>query len=58
MHAGGRAYQNMSPQLTHRYTDAAVALFQKVINGEPYELDTGAVDVDKAGLAAAEKGHA
>lgn len=44
-----------SPQLTHRYTDAAVALFRKVINGEPYELDTGAVDIDKAALAAAAK---
>ncbi|HDR9100080.1 TPA: SIR2 family protein [Burkholderia vietnamiensis] len=45
-----------SPQLTHRYTDAAVDLFRKVIKGEPYELDTGAVDVDKAALAAAAKG--
>ncbi|KWH15126.1 SIR2 family protein [Burkholderia multivorans] len=44
-----------SPQLTHRYTDAAVDLFRKVINGEPYELDTGAVDIDKAALAAAAK---
>ena len=41
-----------SPQLTHRYTDAAVDLFRKVINGEPYEIDTGAVDIDKAALAA------
>lgn len=44
-----------SPQLTHRYTDAAVDLFRKVINGEPYELDTGAVDIDKAAIAAAAK---
>lgn len=44
-----------SPQLTHRYTDAAVDLFRKVISGEPYELDTGIVDVDKAALAAAAK---
>ncbi|QIL74025.1 SIR2 family protein (plasmid) [Diaphorobacter sp. HDW4B] len=42
-----------SPQLTHRYTDAAVDLFQKVVNGEPYDLDTGAVEIDKAALAAA-----
>ncbi|MDB5989878.1 MAG: SIR2-like domain protein [Herbaspirillum sp.] len=40
-----------SPQLTHRYTDAAVDLFRKVINGEPYELDTGEVDIDKAAVA-------
>lgn len=44
-----------SPQLTHRYTDAAVDLFRKVINGEAYELDTGAVDIDKAALAQAAK---
>lgn len=44
-----------SPQLTHRYTDAAVDLFRKVINGEAYELDTGAVDVDKTALATATK---
>jgi len=36
-----------SPQLTHRYTDAAVDLFRKVINGEEYEIDMGAVDVEK-----------
>lgn len=35
-----------SPQLTHRYTDAAVDLFRKVDSGEPYELDTDAVDID------------
>ncbi|MES2714641.1 MAG: SIR2 family protein [Pseudomonadota bacterium] len=45
-----------SPQLTHRYTEAAVDLFRKVIKGEPYELDTGAVNVDKAAVAAATKG--
>jgi hypothetical protein len=44
-----------SPQLSHRYTDAAVDLFRKVINGEPYEIDTGAVDIDKAAVAAAAK---
>ncbi len=47
-----------SPQLTHRYTEAAVDLFRKVINGEPYELDTGAVDIDKAAFAAAAKSTA
>ncbi|KVC62853.1 hypothetical protein WI73_24830 [Burkholderia ubonensis] len=47
-----------SPQLTHRYTDAAVDLFRKVISGEPYEIDTGAVDIDKAALAAAAKSAA
>lgn len=41
-----------SPQLTHRYTDAAVDLFRKVINGQPYELDTGVVEIDKAAVAA------
>jgi len=46
---------HMSPQITHRYTDAAVDLFQRVLNGEPYELDTGAVDIDKSALAAATK---
>lgn len=35
-----------SPQLTHRYTDAAVDLFRKVINGEKYEIDMGAVDIE------------
>lgn len=47
-----------SPQLTHRYTDAAVDLFRKVIKGDPYELDTGAVDIDKDALAVAAKGAA
>lgn len=42
-----------SPQLTHRYTDAAVDLFRKVINGDLYELDTGEVNVDKAAVTAA-----
>jgi hypothetical protein len=45
-----------SPQLTHRYTDAAVDLFRKVINGELYEVDTGAVEIDKAAFAPATKG--
>lgn len=36
-----------SPQLTHRYTDAAVDLFRQVINGEEYEIDMGAVDIEK-----------
>lgn len=36
-----------SPQLTHRYTDAAVDLFRKVINGEEYEIDMGVVDIEK-----------
>lgn len=40
-----------SPQMAHRYTDAAVDLFRKVINGEPYDLDTGAIDIDKVALA-------
>ena len=47
-----------SEQLTHRYTDAAVDLFRKVLKGEAYELDTGKVDVDKAAVAAASKGSA
>lgn len=42
-----------SQQLTHRYTDAAVDLFKKVLNGDEYELDTGVVEVDKAAIAAA-----
>jgi hypothetical protein len=37
-----------SQQLTHRYTEAAVDLFRKVINGEPYEIDQGEVDVGKS----------
>lgn len=41
-----------STQLTHRYTEAAIDLFRKVISGEPYELDTGAVDVNKGTPAA------
>ncbi|MEQ4617829.1 MAG: SIR2 family protein [Corticimicrobacter sp.] len=36
-----------SPQLTHRYTDAAVDLFRKVINGEECEIDIGAIDIEK-----------
>ena len=45
-----------SPQLTHRYTDAAVDLFRKVLKGEAYEVDTGVVEVDKVAVAAASKG--
>ncbi|WP_245801303.1 SIR2 family protein [Pollutimonas bauzanensis] len=41
-----------SPQLAHRYTDAAVDLFRKVVNGDPYDVDTGTVQVDK-GVAGA-----
>lgn len=40
-----------SPQLTHRYTDAAVDLFKRFVAGEEYELDTGIVTVDKAAVA-------
>jgi SIR2-like domain len=46
-----------SQQLTHRYTDAAVDIFRKVINGQHYDLDTGEVEVDKAAVAAAAKGE-
>ncbi|MGN4155927.1 SIR2 family protein, partial [Burkholderia gladioli] len=46
-----------SPQLTHRYTDAAVDLFRKVINGELYELDTSVVDIDKTALLKAAAGE-
>lgn len=36
-----------STQLTHRYTQAAVDLFKKVIAGEKYELDTSVISNDK-----------
>jgi len=32
----------------HRYTDAAVDLLRRVLNGEPYELDEQPVDPEKA----------
>lgn len=44
-----------SLQLTHRHTDAAVDVFRNVINGQPYELDTGEGDIDKVAVAAAAK---
>jgi hypothetical protein len=44
-----------SPQLTHRYTEAAVDLFKKVKAGEKYELDTSVVNVDKVAIASATK---
>jgi hypothetical protein len=36
-----------SGQMGHRYTDAAVDLLRKVLNGEEYHIDEGTVDVDK-----------
>ena len=44
-----------SPQLTHRYTEAAVDLFKKVIAGEKYELDTSVVNIDKVAVTSATK---
>lgn len=44
-----------SPQLTHRYTEAAVDLFKKVIAGEKYELDTSVVNIEKVPVASATK---
>lgn len=44
-----------SSQLAHRYTDAAIDLFRKVINGEHYELDTGTVDIGEPAIAAGAK---
>lgn len=44
-----------SPQLTHRYTEAAVDLFKKIQAGEKYVLDTSVVNVDKAAIASAKK---
>lgn len=41
-----------SEQLFHKYTDAAVDLLRKVLNGEEYQIDTGTVDADV--IAAAE----
>lgn len=36
-----------SENWTHKYTDAAVDLLRKVLNGDLYELDTGLVDAEK-----------
>jgi hypothetical protein len=36
-----------SDNWTHKYTEAAVDLLRKVLNSEPYELDTGLVDAEK-----------
>jgi hypothetical protein len=44
---------HMSAQLSHRYTDAAVDLLRKVLNGEDYAVDKGTVDVTKITAAAA-----
>jgi len=35
---------NKSDQLVHRYTDAAVDLLRKVLNGEKYEIDVDALN--------------
>lgn len=51
----GMKLGHKSQQLSHRYTDAAVALFRKVMQGEQYEIDTGAVNIDKAAVVAATK---
>jgi hypothetical protein len=42
-----------SPGLSHRYTDAAVDLLRRVLNGDQYQLDTGTVDVEEIAAAAA-----
>ena len=34
-----------SEQLSHKYTDAAVDLLRKILNGDEYQIDTGTVDV-------------
>lgn len=44
-----------SQQLTHRYTEAAVDLFRKILAGERYELDTSVVNIDEAALTAVKK---
>jgi len=44
-----------SSYLAHRYTDAAIDLFKKVINGEHYELDTSAVDAVEETITATAK---
>lgn len=36
-----------SDQMSHRYTDAAVDLLGKVLNGLEYQIDKGTVDVEK-----------
>lgn len=43
---------HMSSQLTHKYTDAAVDLLRRVLNGEEYTLDMDTVDVTKIAEAA------
>jgi len=35
-----------SDQKGHRYTDAAVDLLRKVLQGEDYQIDMGIVDVE------------
>jgi hypothetical protein len=42
-----------STGLSHRYTDAAVDLLRKVLNGDEYQLDTGTVNVEEITAAAA-----
>lgn len=41
-----------SEQLTHKYTDAAIDLFRRFQKGEPLDLDTGAVVIDKTAVEA------
>lgn len=41
-----------SRQITHRYTDAAVDLFRKFVDGEPYEIDKGTVQLDNTPIGA------
>lgn len=38
--------------LSHRYTDSAVDLLRKVLNGDEYHIDTGTVDVEEIAAAA------
>lgn len=42
-----------SDQLSHKYTEVAVDLFRRYMKGQPLELDTGTVAVDKAAVPAA-----
>lgn len=44
-----------SQQLTHRYTEAAVDLFKKVIAGEKYVLDTSVVNIEEVAISSATK---
>lgn len=44
-----------SEQLSHKYTDAAVDLLRKVLNGEEYKIDADTVDVETIAAAEAAK---